>query len=181
VDRVHFEREERFRERVDAAWRREAGHLHVLLPGADLQHVGSSAIPGSLTKGDLDIQVRVPTAAFPAAEAALAAYYPRNTGSSVVPGFAAFELRGPPVDVGIQLTIIDGPCDFFWRFREVLLAREQQRVAYDELKRAHEGGLMDAYRRAKERFFEDLRQTAEYAAARLPESCPTAIRSPRGG
>ena len=29
------------------------------LPEADVQHVGSTAIPKSLTKGDLDIQVRV--------------------------------------------------------------------------------------------------------------------------
>lgn len=30
-----------------------------LIPNADVQHVGSTAIQNSLTKGDIDIQIRV--------------------------------------------------------------------------------------------------------------------------
>ena len=40
-----------------------AGHsarIDAALPGVEIEHVGSTAIPGALTKGDLDLLVRVP-------------------------------------------------------------------------------------------------------------------------
>ena len=167
MERVHFHPEEVFCERIRTAWERESGRLRALLPGADLQHVGSTAVPGALTKGDLDIQVRVPPASFAAAEVALAATYARNAGNPAREGFASFEVRGGDVDVGIQLTSIDGADDSFWRFRELLLARRDVQAAYDALKRSHEGGPMDAYRRAKDAFFTALQETEEYASVRL--------------
>ena len=116
---VHFAREEMLRDAVRAAWEQEVARLRALVPGADLQHVGSTAIPGSLTKGDLDIQVRVAADAFGAAEASLARVYARNGGSHWVPGaLASFAAKSQFVDVGVQLTSIDGPFDTFWRFRE---------------------------------------------------------------
>lgn len=42
------------------------------------------------------------------------------------------------------------------------------RAAYDALKRAHEGGPMDTYREAKDRFFTRLRESPAYAAVRPP-------------
>lgn len=168
MERVHFHPEEVFRQRVRTAWERESGRLRALLPNADLQHVGSTAVPGALTKGDLDIQVRVPPASFAAAEAALAVTYARNAGNPARERFASFEAHGGDVDVGIQLTSIDGTDDSFWRFRELLLTDKDVRAAYDALKRAHDGGPMDDYRRAKDRFFTALRQTEDYASVHLP-------------
>jgi GrpB-like predicted nucleotidyltransferase (UPF0157 family) len=34
--------------------------IEVLPPAADVRHFGATAVPGCLTKGDLDIVVRVP-------------------------------------------------------------------------------------------------------------------------
>ncbi|MFA1820177.1 GrpB family protein [Virgibacillus oceani] len=51
------------------------------IPEADIQHVGSTAIPNSLTKGDLDIQVRVTAEQFPEAVKALSLLYEINEGS----------------------------------------------------------------------------------------------------
>ena len=33
--------------------------LRPLLPTAEIEHIGATAIPGALTKGDLDVMVRV--------------------------------------------------------------------------------------------------------------------------
>ena len=41
--------------------------IEELLLETDVQHVGSTAIPNSITKGDLDIQVRVNANIFPKA------------------------------------------------------------------------------------------------------------------
>ncbi|MFE3575677.1 GrpB family protein [Lysinibacillus sp. NPDC059133] len=49
-----------------------------LLPEADIQHVGSTAIPDSVTKGDLDIQVRVSAEQFSIAVELLSNLYDRN-------------------------------------------------------------------------------------------------------
>ncbi len=166
MERVHFHPEAIFRQRIGSAWERESRRLRAQLPDADLQHVGSTAVPGALTKGDLDIQVRVPSTSFAAAEAALAAAYARNAGNPAREGFASFEVRGGDVEVGIQLTSIDGADDSFWRFRELLLARKDLQAAYDALKRAHDGGPMDVYRRAKDAFFTALRETEEYRSVR---------------
>jgi GrpB-like predicted nucleotidyltransferase (UPF0157 family) len=167
---VHFAPEETFRGAVSAAWEREAARLRSLVPGTDLQHVGSTAIPGSLTKGDLDIQVRVQAHAFAAAEAVLAGVYARNEGSDLVPGaLASFVAKSGGMAVGIQLTSVDGPFDTFWRFREALLARADLRERYDALKRAFEGRPMAEYRHAKEAFLDEVRRTDEFANARLPD------------
>ena len=58
--------------------------------------------------------------------------------------------------MGIQLTVIESRFDFFWRIRDLFLARPDLRDAYDALKRAHEGRSMAEYRDAKERFFAPL-------------------------
>lgn len=92
----------------------------------------------------------------------------RNDGSGVVPGaFASFETESCGVQVGIQLTAIGGPLDAFWRYREVLLAREDLRDLYDDLKRSFDGKWMVDYRAAKDEFFATLRGVPEFESARL--------------
>ncbi|WP_053583309.1 GrpB family protein [Lysinibacillus contaminans] len=59
-------------------------------PGADVQHVGSTAVPHSLTKGDLDIQVRVTPELFLKAVQTLSRFYELNDGSVKTDCFRAF-------------------------------------------------------------------------------------------
>lgn len=55
MERVTFLAEERIRGAVKRALARHRRRLQRLLPLADIVHVGSTAVPGSLTKGDLDL------------------------------------------------------------------------------------------------------------------------------
>ncbi len=48
----------------------------------DIQHIGSTAIPNSITKGDLDIQVRVSKEDFTKAVEILSTIYDINEGST---------------------------------------------------------------------------------------------------
>ena len=61
--RVHFHSECSRRDAVAAAFAVHRQQLEELLPGAEVQHIGSTAVPGSLTKGDLDINMSVNGAA----------------------------------------------------------------------------------------------------------------------
>ena len=63
---------------ADALFLEVEAQLRSAIPYAEIHHVGSTAIPGSFTKGDLDVLVRVPRSLFSAAEATLAEIFERN-------------------------------------------------------------------------------------------------------
>ncbi|MHC2019620.1 hypothetical protein [Methylobacterium sp. CM6247] len=82
-------------------------------PYADLRHVGASAIPVCLTKGGLDLVVRVDAAEFDRAEAALAASFQMmKPGSIQTDDFAAFADETRAISLGLQLTVENGR---YWR------------------------------------------------------------------
>jgi GrpB-like predicted nucleotidyltransferase (UPF0157 family) len=124
----------------------------ILPPSADIRHVGATAIPGCLTKGDLDIVVRVPADDFATAEAALAQHFARNTGSVHSENFAAFEASQLRPHLGIQLTAMGGPQDFFHTFMERLAAHPALLARYNDIKRTFDGQSMAHYRAAKGAF-----------------------------
>ncbi len=145
---AHFVPEAEVRAAVDRLWQTERKKLLRLLPAADVQHVGSTAVP--------DIQGRVAAADFADAETVLAAHYQRNPKSDRAIGFASFtdEKARPPL--GVQLTAVDSPEDRLYRFRDVLKAHPPLREAFDTLKRGWEGRPMAGYRAEKAAFFDEL-------------------------
>ena len=131
--------------------------LALVLPAtAIVQHVGATAVEGCITKGDLDIVVRVEEADFAQADRALETMFARNTGSVRTHSFAAFEDPGSDPPLGVQLTTIGGEFDVFHRFVEVLRRDPVALDEYNALKRAHEGRPIDEYRAAKDRFVASL-------------------------
>jgi len=156
MDTVQFHTDEEVRERAEAAFREHHARLSGLLPYADIQHVGSTATPGVRTKGDLDIQVRVPPERFAEAEAVLAGAYERNEKSDRTEDFASFQDETLPVPLGIQLTAMGGKHDFFSEARDRLRADPALLAEYDALKARWEGGDMKAYREEKSAFFAKL-------------------------
>jgi GrpB-like predicted nucleotidyltransferase (UPF0157 family) len=145
-------REEEIRERVAAIFGRRRAELEGMLPGARIEHVGSTAVAGSLTKGDLDICVIVEGEEFERASRVLAGRFeihqPENW-SATLGSFTAPSEDG--IDVGVQL-VPAGSADerHFVGWRDRLRADPELRARYDELKRRHQDDGMDAYRAAKE-------------------------------
>jgi GrpB-like predicted nucleotidyltransferase (UPF0157 family) len=146
-------REEEIRGRVAEVFARRRAELEAMLPGARVEHVGSTAVPGSLTKGDLDICVIVEGEEFERASGVLAdrfeIHQPENW-SATLASFTASSEDG--IDVGVQL-VPAGSADelHFTGWRDRLRADPELRARYDELKRRHQADGMDAYRAAKER------------------------------
>ena len=91
MERVHFMKQEQFRQKVERLFEEEKKRIQSLLREADIEHIGSTAIPNSLTKGDLDIQVRIPAELFPMAVDSLSKVYETNEGSTRTDTFAAFK------------------------------------------------------------------------------------------
>lgn len=164
MELVYFTDVSRIKRAADDLFLEQARLIRTLVPGSDVQHVGSSAIPECLTKGDLDIQVRISADAFEAAKAALQDHYQLLPGGFSESGAVSFKDDSTNPPLGVHLTVIGGGSDIQWKFREVLLARRDLRAAYDDLKRQLQGKSMDDYRIAKDKFFQMLRETPEYRA-----------------
>jgi GrpB-like predicted nucleotidyltransferase (UPF0157 family) len=126
-----------------------------LLPvNADIRHIGATAVPGCLTKGDLDIVIRVPQAAFRQVDALLASRFERNEGSIQTESFSAFEQASTDPHLGIQLAALGGPYDFFHLFVEALRQSPDLVGEYNALKSLHDGNDVAVYRAAKDAFVE---------------------------
>ena len=147
---------------ADELFERVVARIRPLLPAsADIRHIGATAVPGCLTKGDLDIVVRVEATNFRAADAALAAHFARNTGSTHSDTFSSFESASAIPHVGIQLTVIGAQNDFFHTFAEALRRDPDLLARYNALKRAFDGQPMEVYRAAKSTFIEHVLQTCK--------------------
>ena len=126
--------------------------LRHILPYGEFQHVGSTAIPGTLTKGDLDIVVRVLPGKFCEADLRLAELFERNISSFHSNEFSAFQDVTSDPELGVQLVAIGSETDHFHMWRQLLESDAELRCEYDELKRSFEGQSMESYREAKAQF-----------------------------
>ena len=128
--------------------------IRAVLPSADIKHVGSTAIRGTLTKGDLDVLVRVSREDFQQADEVLARMFARNDGSDKTADFSAFEDKSKSPELGVQLTVKGAEFDFFAEWVDRLFSDKELRDSYDALKAAYQGKPMSDYRVAKNRFIE---------------------------
>lgn len=103
-------REEEIRERIAPVFERRRRELLALLPAARVEHIGSTSVPGSLTKGDLDLCVLVEPEAFEPASQTLADAYEIHQPENWTEGFASFTAAPEDgIDTGIQLVVAGDP------------------------------------------------------------------------
>ncbi|HEU4562245.1 MAG TPA: GrpB family protein [Longimicrobium sp.] len=157
---VHFAAEQRSREAVYQLFRQVETQLRTVVHSADIQHVGSTAIPGSLTKGDLDVQVRVAGSEYSEAKEKLSEIYAVNPGGFASEDAISFEDYSTQPPLGVHLTVIGGTADIQWKFRDLLIESADLREQYDRLKRQFEGGSMERYREAKAEFVSRVLQSS---------------------
>ncbi|WP_296227237.1 GrpB family protein [Ralstonia sp. UBA689] len=119
---------------------------------AEIFHVGSTAIAGCLTKGDMDICVRAIPDDIARIDALLAARYARNADSFRSAAFSAFKDDHHHPPLGVQLVARGSELDVFVLFRDCLLRDPHQVAAFNALKIACVGQPMESYRQAKADF-----------------------------
>jgi GrpB-like predicted nucleotidyltransferase (UPF0157 family) len=153
---VYFRKQEKFKERAEKLFLKEQKRILRVVPNADVQHIGSTAIPGSLTKGDLDIQVRVSQKDFLKAQKALSKIYKPNNGNPSTKTYASFKDNKMKIPLGVQLTAIGSKEDNFTVLRDILVSNEKYLKAYNALKKRYQGKSMREYRKAKGRFVEKV-------------------------
>ncbi len=152
---MHFVDLKTIQDVVDTEFEKQKAQLNKLIPSADIQHVGSTAVPGSITKGDIDIQVRVNANEFVEACKKLTKYYATSRRDEIwKDGFASFETyNNPDIPVGIQLTVTGSKYDEFYKVRDLFIKDPALLEEYNEIKRGCEGKTYLEYCKYKRKLF----------------------------
>jgi GrpB-like predicted nucleotidyltransferase (UPF0157 family) len=153
---VRIRPEAEIREAAQSAFAEHRERVLELLPEVDVEHVGATSIPGALTKGDLDLLVRVEASRFEGAVAALRGTYAVHQRENWTPTYASFvdaEATGLPV--GVQVAVAGSADDaLFGPFREALVRDPALLAEYNALKLRHDGEEYERYTAVKGAFVE---------------------------
>ncbi|MEP7154125.1 MAG: GrpB family protein [Betaproteobacteria bacterium] len=120
------------------------------LPFARVEHVGSSSIPGAISKGDLDICVVVPGGLHENAVTVLEAIgYRIKPDTLRTPELCMLESPREDADIALQLIAAGSKFEFFMRFRDALCAQPLLVEQYNKVKLLAKDRSDTAYREEK--------------------------------
>jgi GrpB-like predicted nucleotidyltransferase (UPF0157 family) len=147
-------------EAVRATFERHREQVLRLVPDGEVEHVGATSVPGALTKGDLDVLVRVHPSEFSRAVAALRNMYAIHQPDNWTPTLASFnDPASSAPAVGVQLVVAGSASDaLFGPFREALIADAALLAEYNALKLRLDGTSYEHYTATKGAFVEDVLQ-----------------------
>jgi GrpB-like predicted nucleotidyltransferase (UPF0157 family) len=167
MESIRIRRAEDIEQAARAAYDEHCARIAAALPKAEIEHVGATSVPGALTKGDVDVLVRVEAGDLDMAAPALEALYEIHQEENWTPTFASFvdpDAFGPPV--GIQLVVSGSAEDaLFGPFRDALIRDPALLEKYNALKLRLDGEDYERYTEEKGAFIEG-------ALLRLSRSSP---------
>lgn len=162
MSNVHFRPSLDFTDLANKIFEEQKRKIIERLPHADVQHIGGTSIPNSLTKGDLDLVVRVPKDKFGYAIQELKALYEINQPENWSDTFASFkDEKSLGIDFGAQLVVKDSKTDDFVKLRDILIENPQLVEELNLIKMKYENKSMKDYRKEKADFFQRLREKFE--------------------
>ena len=154
---VNFKLQSVFSDKAHKIFRQERDKLSKILPNADIQHIGSTAILNAITRNDLDLQVRVEKTDFQKAVKELKKLYKVNQLHNWTENYASFKDDKKDMPVDVQLTTIDSEYDKLFQEQQRLLSNNPEVLKeYNKLKLSFEGKDISEYIAARARFFEEL-------------------------
>jgi GrpB-like predicted nucleotidyltransferase (UPF0157 family) len=141
---------------ADSAVERFRAEIADVLADAEVHHIGATALGSGLTKGDVDVNVRVTPVGFGEAVSALRARYDVAQPESWTAGFASFSASDYPMPFGIQLTAIGSANDYLLALRDRMRADPELLGRYDACKQEAAARGAEAYWEAKNAFLQRL-------------------------
>jgi GrpB-like predicted nucleotidyltransferase (UPF0157 family) len=152
---VHFLESAKYQPIAQQVYELLAARIRVAIPDAQIEHIGSSAVDGLISKGDLDIFVGVFPQVFETSVQTLESLGFRvKEGSLRTESLCPFEAFGYSIDVGIQLVALNSEFEFFLVFRDCLKSDLTLRQEYNKLKLESKALSPDEYRQRKSEFIE---------------------------
>ena len=148
---------EELQAQVELVLTRQTPRLHQLAPGVAVEHVGSTAIPGTVTKGDVDVVLRVSAPEFADLVTALRAGYAIAQPQNWSADFASFKDDDTgPLPFGVQVSVIGSENDHLVALRDLLRRDPVARARYNDVKRRNDGQDADTYWCDKDQVITDL-------------------------
>lgn len=142
---------------VRRVFKRVEAQLRTLLPEADIEHIGATAMPNAVTKGDIDVLVRVPQAALQGTIDVLRLHFSIKQPENWTPNFASFgDDSGYELPLGIQLVVRNSDADSFIFLRDYFILSPDALTEYNRLKLRHAADGAEAYWSAKNSFFSKI-------------------------
>jgi GrpB-like predicted nucleotidyltransferase (UPF0157 family) len=130
--------------------------LQESLPESQIEHVGATSMPDGVTKGDVDLNLRVPADRFDETVDVLRGRFdiaqPHNWTST----YASFTDPSRGLPVGLQVTVIGSADDFLVPLRDLLRSDAELRHEYDQVKRDAAALGPDGYWAAKNAFLTEV-------------------------
>jgi GrpB-like predicted nucleotidyltransferase (UPF0157 family) len=127
--------------------------LAALVPSGEFHHIGATAIPGSITKGDVDVLRRVEALDFLPAVQSLRSHFAINQPENWTSEFASFaDERSFPFPLGVQLVVKASEWDFFIFLVEYFISNPEYLAEYNRIKIESAPLGVVEYRNAKESY-----------------------------
>ncbi len=154
---MKFYKSEIYRPRLQEIFEELEERVHGILPHVVIEHIGSSAIKGAVSKGDLDVFVGVPKEEFRESIEKI-----KNLGffekdntlcNDDIHMLVTGQYEG---DVAIQVVVRGSEFEDFIEFRDLLIAKPKLLHEYNELKLSSEGFSEDQYREKKSSWIERI-------------------------
>ena len=123
--------------------------LKELLPFSDIQHVGSSSIPGAIGKLDLDFQIRVEEKDFEKVIDILNSNFKEKRKELWKEGFAIFKTIKNNIAIDLVVTVKDSIYDDCYKVRDELRSNKNILEEYNKLKMKYQGKPYSEYSKAK--------------------------------
>jgi GrpB-like predicted nucleotidyltransferase (UPF0157 family) len=140
--------------------------LRDLLPTCQIEHIGATSFPDGVTKGDVDVNIRVSPGDFQRVIDRLRSTLPIAQPDNWTSTYASFSDASRALPVGVQVTVIGSPDDFLVPLRDLMTRDAELRSEYDRVKRNAAELGPDGYWTAKNAFL------TKVLARHLPNARP---------
>jgi len=138
---------------VDRVLTQVTVQLGALCPDAELHHIGATAMPGALTKGDVDVLLRVSRARFQVVVDVLKQHFTVKQPANWTPEFASFgDDASYELPLGVLVVVKDASEDFLLFLRDYFVSHHDALAEYNRLKVTHAAEGPEGYWKAKDRF-----------------------------
>jgi len=150
---MKFYQEEIYRQNCIDLYSYYKEKVHYLIPSARIEHIGSSSVPGSISKGDLDIFVGVNLEDHEKSVITLTSLgFQIKEGTLKTPELCMLEKQDQ--NVALQVVANGSKYEFFIEFRDKLIESPELLKEYNELKMSCESLDAEEYRKIKSTFIE---------------------------
>ncbi len=153
---IQFYSTDQYQQKCERLFEVYKNKIQELIPSAQIEHIGSSAIPHAISKGDLDIYIAVEITELEKYVTILKTLdFQEKQGT-----FRSHELcmlqSNIEEDVAIQLVAQGSMYECFLTFRDLLRKNPEYVAQYNQLKKQCQHLEMDEYRLKKSEFIEKI-------------------------